>query len=160
NTAAFGSAVAVNSREDQLFIGAPNELDDEGEVFVYHRIAGGIWAGPQELTPPDSFCALFGRSVAISGTTAVVGAPGWPNPCGWNIVAIGRVYVYACANGVWTETAELLADDGVPHDMFGSSVAIDGTTIAVGAPTLEAQGSVYVFDQDASGAWSQTQKLR
>src|ERR1700722_18591661 len=40
-----------------------------------------------------------------------------------------------------------------PREQFGHSVAISGTTIAVGAPSAAPDGVVYVFTQ-TGGSWS------
>jgi hypothetical protein len=55
----------------------------------------------------------------------------------------GAAYLFACSGGVWTEQAYLKASnthigvtdrlDRVINDMFGSSVAVSGTTLVVGA---------------------------
>lgn len=64
----------------------------------------------------------------------------------------GAAYVFSLLPGAmeWHQEARLVADDGQPNDHFGSSVAIDGDTIVVGAPYHAndaggTQGAVYVF---------------
>jgi hypothetical protein len=154
----YSTSIAVNNNESQLLIGAQAALSLAGTVFAYYRNAQGVFAGPQQLTAADaSPCAFFGLAVAISDTTAVVGAPSWPGGCPSQ--NIGKVYVFTYANGTWTQTADLLASDGSVNDRFGASVAIDGTTIVVGTPHISDPGAVYVFDRNASGIWIQTQKL-
>ncbi len=54
---------------------------------------------------------------------------------------------------------KLIAADGAGLDQFGSSVAIEGDTAVVGAPTPNAgSGVVYLFTR-AGDRWSQTAKL-
>lgn len=65
--------------------------------------------------------------------------------------------------GATTETAVVVSADGAANDDFGWSVAIEGPTLAVGAPLadiggVQGQGAVYVFELVA-GAWTQVQKL-
>ena len=86
-----------------------------------------------KLTPPDSAaCYQFGRSVAISGDTIVVGADDF-------FVGPGSAYVFVKPPGGWTNAssydAKLTASDGGSNDRFGISVAIssNANTIAVGA---------------------------
>jgi hypothetical protein len=96
----------------------------------------------------------FGYAVAISGNTAVVGAE---NHNGDQ----GVTYVFVKPAGGWasmTETAELTASDGLSGDFFGSSVAIDGDTVVVGAPSHpnggsgnSGRGAAYVFVKPAGG---------
>src|SRR5690349_16010931 len=59
----------------------------------------------------------FGQSIAIRGTTALIGAVDVNN---WE----GAIYVFTQANGVWTEGQEFMADDGVPGDQatFGTAI--------------------------------------
>ncbi len=111
----------------------------------------------------------LGDSVAISGSTIAVGAPG--HGVGSH-AGQGAVYIFTQpASGKWknaTQTAELTASDGAAGDQLGYSVAIDGPTVVAGAPGARAtvgrggKGMVYVFTQPASGAWknaSQTAEL-
>lgn len=98
-----------------------------------------------------------GTSVAISGNTAVVGAPG-----------IGKVYLFERDNssGEWSEV------DGLERDSprFGHSVAIEGDRMAVTAPgdTVDpetgpngspASGAVFVFEREG-GVWSEVGFLK
>ena len=86
----------------------------------------------------------FGLSVAISGATIVVGAPQLDK-------YRGAVHVFTLSEGRWTETCELKASDSSPGGNFGSSVAISGSTIAVGAPSVLGIGRMYVFSKTAHG---------
>jgi hypothetical protein len=69
----------------------------------------------------------FGRSVAIEGDTAVVGAPTGPD-------YRGAVYVFTRSGDSWTQSAKLTASDRESGARLGSSLAIDGDTIVAGAP--------------------------
>src|SRR5262245_31017864 len=102
---------------------------------------------------------LFGWSVAVSGTTAVVGAPGR----GISGVFKGSAFVFTRAGEGWQQEAELSAADGDNADGFGGAVAISGDTIVVGAPGTDpggrpGAGAAYVFVRVA-GAWRQQAKL-
>jgi hypothetical protein len=60
----------------------------------------------------------------------------------------------------FVQQAELTASDGAADDEFGSSVAVDGNTIVVGAPNHAGGGAVYVFTKKAGWANStQTAEL-
>lgn len=104
-----------------------------------------------DLTDDDS----FGVSVAMDGDTAVIGA---------EFAEIGRdrdagsAYVFTRVNGVWSESKQLIASDKSSIDYFGSSVAIDGDTIVVGARNADGGGAAYVFAR-SNGAWSEQAKL-
>ena len=63
----------------------------------------------------------------------------------------------------WSEQAHLFASDGAEDDLFGSSVAIDGDTVVVGAwgddrPVGEYAGSAYVFVRKGT-SWSEQAHL-
>jgi len=98
-----------------------------------------------------------GSSVAISGTTAVVGAPYGDFP-----VARGSAHVYVWNGSTWTTEATLSSAGPDEMDQFGLHVAIQGNTILVGAPytgfVAHGSGAVYVFERSGT-TWTQTAKL-
>ncbi|MEQ1606744.1 MAG: hypothetical protein ABL999_17920 [Pyrinomonadaceae bacterium] len=101
----------------------------------------------------------FGGSVAISGTTVIVGANGGAATAS----GIGSAYVYVLSGGAWTLQQKLTPNDGEPDDAFGSYVAISGDTAIVGAygdrvGTNVNQGSAYVFVRTGA-SWALQQKL-
>jgi hypothetical protein len=115
---------------------------------------------------PDSVKVYdhVGYSVDISGDVAVTGAPADTiNGAGFR----GSAYVYERINGNWTQTARLLASDGLANDEFGFAVAVSGDYIAVSArfddsstPTVAtAHGSVYIYHK-VGGVWTEEFKLR
>ncbi|HEU4699371.1 MAG TPA: choice-of-anchor B family protein [Gemmatimonadales bacterium] len=114
---------------------------------------GLLWAAPL-ATPLAAQQGNFSRSVAAGPTEVFVGEPE-------NTYAPGTVYVYAPAGaGKWRRAAELTASDAANYDRFGSAVALDGATLAVGAVAADSgRGAVYLFQRDAKGAWKQTAKL-
>lgn len=98
----------------------------------------------------------FGISVALSGDTAVVGAR-WDDDGGMDA---GSAYVFARGARGWTQQAKLTASDPEVDAQFGSSVAISGETILVGAPrvgSLDA-GAVYLFERDGT-SWNEVGRL-
>jgi hypothetical protein len=82
-----------------------------------------------------------GGAVAVAGTLLVVGVP--------SENGAGATHVYDLANAAPTEPIIILTNPGAAGS-FGSSVAISGTQIAVGAPFNPfiggGPGSVYVYD--------------
>ena len=81
----------------------------------------------------------FGWSVALDGSTAVVGAPGKDSKA-------GAAYVFVRSRGKWTQQAKLTASDAAAGGQFGWSVALDGSTAVVGAPGKDSKaGAAYVF---------------
>ncbi len=109
----------------------------------------------------------FGRAVAISGDTVVIGAPGEDsNATGVNgngadnsLRNSGAAYVFVRSGGVWTQQAYLKASNPVgtsgnnewQGDNFGQAVAIAGDTIVIGAPGENGHG---LADATTDTTWS------
>jgi hypothetical protein len=108
----------------------------------------------------------FGRSVAVSGDTIVVGA--YQDDVGANANQ-GSAYVFQRNQGgadQWGQVKQLVASDGAVDDEFGVSVAVSGDTIVVGAYFDDVgananQGSAYVFQRNQGGAdqWGHVRQL-
>ncbi|MCC7313301.1 MAG: VCBS repeat-containing protein [Planctomycetes bacterium] len=158
----FGIAVGIDA--DTAVVGA--YFDDHsaglnaGSAYVFDRVQG-VWVESAILTATDAAAGdQFGRSVAISGGTIVVGASTDDLPAG---VDAGAAYVFIRLNGAWIEQAKLTAADAAANDRFGNWVAIDGDTALIGsylddhAGGIDA-GSAYVFVRE-NGIWSQQAKL-
>jgi len=102
----------------------------------------------------------FGLYVAVSGNTALVGAP-QANVGGY--VYVGAAYVFVRSGTTWSQQAKLTASDGATGDVFGHGVALDGDTALIGAPgadigLLSNAGAAYVFVRSGT-TWSQQAKL-
>ena len=86
------------------------------------------------LVSPDSRpYDYFGRSVDVSGTTAIVGA--FHNHDHGSPGEVGAAYVYVRSGKSWKLQQKLKAPDGQDGDWFGTWVSISGSTAAVAAPT-------------------------
>jgi hypothetical protein len=126
-----------------------------GAVYVFERV-GGTWTPASKLMAANGAADDgFGRAVAISGDTVVVGAPGVDR------LAFdgGAAYVFEREGGAWTQAAELTASDGADSDAFGFSVGLSGETVVVGAIYHNAaRGAAYVFEPGVGG-WAQVAML-
>ncbi|WP_437659571.1 DNRLRE domain-containing protein [Sorangium sp. So ce1182] len=90
---------------------------------------------------------LDGDAVAMSGDTAVVGAPG------------SAAYVFVKSGGGWAQQARLVPSDEGAGAYFGRSVALSADTLVVGAPWgTGGAGAAYVFVR-SGGVWSEQAKL-
>jgi FG-GAP repeat len=149
-----GAAVAVSG--STLLVGEPAIDDASGRVYVYTQ-SGGSWNETATLVGSDTASGdTFGFSVSLSGTTAIIGAPG--HSAGGNYA--GSAYVFTQTGATWTQAAELHGSDNAAGDWFGSAVAVDGTNVVVGAPAHAGKvGSAYVFS-DGGGTWAQTAELK
>ena len=120
------------------------------------------WVGWIKLTADDSVDGdRFGWSVAIDGNTVVVGAPGDDNESGSAYVFLTyfgpRLDPPLCAHSWFSEfdqVAKLTATDAAAGDHFGWSVAVDGSTIVVGAYNAGTGGAVYVFRTTESSTYT------
>ena len=163
---AFGASVAVDG--NTIVVGAPlhavglNQSPGQGAAYVFVQ-SGGTWSQQAELTASDGASwDSFGNSVAVSGTTVVVGAV-HHKASGINEPGPGAAYVFVQSGGTWSEQAELTASDGFSDELFGTSVGVSGNTAIVGATRQTVgmnvnQGAAYVFAA-SGGTWSQEAEL-
>ncbi len=138
----FGVSLAAAG--STLVVGAPMQFSGRpGGAYVFASTPRG-WAERAVLKMPHGEEAdLFGQSVAISGDTIAVGAPG-PD----------AVYVFTKAKTGWRQVQVL---QGAANSAFGYSVSLTSQTLVVGAG-LEGSGRVYVFEKIASD-WRETSVL-
>ena len=143
----FGTSIAIAG--NTALIGAPGinaseSSENSGLVFDYQR-SGGAWRLRSTIANPfTGFGGAFGSAVAIDGNIAVIGA---------NTVQYGRgaAYVYTRSGNRWHLAAKLTDPDGKNYDDFGSTVAVAGRTVVVGANGVgKFHGAVYLYGQ--SGA--------
>jgi hypothetical protein len=127
----------------------PPPYVNRGAVYMFNEPATG-WVNRTEnakLTPTGDSAVDddFGASLALSGSTLVVGAP---RASVTNNRGQGAAYVFAKPAGGWvnaTQSAIFAATDGVANAGFGSGVAIGGAILA-GAPGANTNhGAAYVF---------------
>ncbi len=152
----FGQSVAIDG--GVIIVGAPNEdggfggvggdesdnsRGDSGSAYAFTRDNQG-WQQEAYIksTSPDAG-DQFGWSVAISQNAMVAGMPGDASsstgvngdPFDNNMSNSGCAFVYQrITGGVWSLNAFLKASNTDIDDAFGTSVAIAGDTVIVGAP--------------------------
>ena len=158
----FGYMVAISG--DTALVGAPFKSVDgqsqAGAAYVFVR-SGASWSERAELTAPDGAAGdCFGRSLALSGDTALIGA--WGKSVAGQSQA-GAAYVFTRSAASWSEQAELTASDGAADDELGFSVALSGDTALLGAwgKSVAGQsqaGAAYVFTRSGR-RWSQQAEL-
>lgn len=129
----FGTAVDLSG--DVAIVGG------NGAAYLFNVQTGQLL---RKLTRRDGGTNSHGNAVAIEGDIAVVGA----SHLGGLSPYAGSAVVYDVLSGV--ERFTLIAPDGDVHDHLGTSVAISGNTIAVGADSDDERaldgGAVYLFD--------------
>jgi hypothetical protein len=151
----FGYAVAISG--NTVVVGAPGHdygVADSGAVYVYVR-SNGKWSLQQQISAGD-FAASdgFGHSVAVSGDTALIGAPGRDSAGKSNS---GAAYVYVRTGGVWAQQ-QTLSTGGAVDDHFGDAVALSGDLALIGVPDLDPfamidTGAAYAYAR-TNGVWT------
>jgi len=183
SNSAWGRSVAVSGK--YMVMGSPQyDLDGTGttpcsdcggvSVFEWN---GSSWVYQQRLVPigtnshlPSDF---FGCSVAISGDYIVVGANGQDYDAAGTSTSsgAGAAYVFSRSGSSWNFQQKLVGqgtNGRISADQFGTSVAIDGDYIIVGANgqdydatgtnLLSGAGAAYIFNRSGS-SWNFQQKL-
>jgi hypothetical protein len=185
----FGSAIAISG--NRLLIGAPfeasnasgvngdesnNSLNNAGAAYLFEPDDAGDFVQTAYLkasNPTSGTDNQFGNAIAVSGDTLAVAA--WRENGGaagidgdqtdTSAPNAGAVYVFEQNDdGTWQQAAYVKASNpGADHN-FGTSITLDGDTLAVGAPgentSQPGAGAVYVFSRDATGLWGQDALLR
>ncbi len=125
-------------------------------------------AEPSDAAPPAASGRLevpdlgagdqFGTAVAAAPDLIAVGAPGDDREGS----EAGAVHLFGAAGAGWTEQGVLVGPDARTGDHFGSSLALAGDLLAVGAPGRDEDGSwagaVYVYRRDGD-VWTQVATL-
>jgi hypothetical protein len=147
----FGGSVVIS--------GNTVVISSNDNVYVFER-SGVTWTLQSTLNVPagcstvgSDVPAPDGQALAISGSTLVVG--GVCEPSSGPNEDEGAAYVYRESGGQWTLTTVLNDPHGTAGDSFGSSVAISGNTLMVGAyeyPANRGEGAMYMYEQ-SNGHW-------
>ncbi|MDK1286780.1 hypothetical protein [Pseudoalteromonas umbrosa] len=117
-------------------------------------------ANQQKLLPHDGKAEdSFGFSVAVDGTTALVGAFKADTK---TIQNAGAAYVYALGSNGWYQQAKLIAEPAFSEDTLGGNVALKNNMAILGVSRRDSRGkdsgAVVVFEKQAE-AWTQKQIL-
>jgi hypothetical protein len=161
----FPTSVAASG--ETIVVGAEAADGHElyaGAAYAFTKPPSGWVDGTEtaKLTASDGTrSAIFGNAVAISGETAVVGAPQAPVTYGNQ----GAVYVFVKPPTGWaggSQAAKLTASDGGSNYQLGHAVGVSGDTVVAYGPTPPSyEGGVYVYLKPTTG-WAngtETQKL-
>ncbi|MCU7959917.1 MAG: VCBS repeat-containing protein [gamma proteobacterium symbiont of Bathyaustriella thionipta] len=157
----FGTSVAIEG--NTILVGAPNDDFkgfDSGAVYVFTRIVGSSWMQRTKIVAFDGIGGdQFGNAVALSGSTALIGA----YRAQGNFNSSGAAYVFTGSGSSWSQQARLTASDGASQDEFGAALALYGNTLLIGArgddDNGQSSGSAYIFTRSNS-SWSQRIKLQ
>ena len=158
----FGFSVAAG--DGAIAVGAvcPETGGGLEQVFVFGKEVGGpsAWGSVETLRPDDGKALFFGHGLSMSGSVVAVTASGDASDNGdW-----GSVHLFdreLGQSGGYGLAAKATDGEG-EGNQFGSSAAIHGTTLAVGAPhdstVAYRAGAVCVFEY-LEGTWLRGTKL-
>lgn len=111
---------------------------------------GVLWSERESLGSTSPTDVSFGRALAVSGDTLLVGAA----QSDWNGNP-GAATVFRRSSGVWSESQRLVPSISAEGDLFGGALDVDGNVAAVGAQQLETAGGwgvVVVFERPTADA--------
>lgn len=162
----FGEAIAIHG--DLLVVGDdrynPPTMGKPGIAFTYKR-TGTSWAHADTLLNPNPNPSAdhFAEGIDLHGSWAVVGTPQLD---AHGLTASGTVYAFELdANGVQVQMQEVNPGAALQlaGDAFGWDVAIEGTTMIVGAPFRSVGpdtdvGAAFQFDL-VNGTWQLTEEF-
>ena len=138
----LGAALAVDG--DILAIGAPMQgwtapdIYESGRVHIVRRI-GGIWTPQEVLIASDADrYARFGASLALSGTSLLVGA--YRHDVAGALLA-GHAYRFRQVAGQFQETERFELNPANESDALGSAVGLSGPHLIFGAMGRAAPGA-------------------
>ncbi|WP_304064059.1 T9SS type A sorting domain-containing protein [Pedobacter glucosidilyticus] len=118
-------------------VSGANLLSDAGAAYIFEKNNAESWIYKQKITASDRRAYdYFGTSVALSGNKLVIGAEGgdYEGESANFSDGAGAAYVFERNNSAtWVQTQKLVAGDRNGSARFGTSVAIKGDYIAVGA---------------------------
>lgn len=172
----FGNAVSISGAT--LVVGAANAEDRTGIVYVFERSSSsGEWEFASVIEPAERIeRAVFGVSVAVSGSVLVVGAPNR------RLEMDGSVHIFSRDTGdptTWTQVQQWRSSDLGASELFGWDVDLSGDHVIAGSPNrlgltafsecftpIDTSGggdeaSAHVFLRDAGGSnnWGRVKRI-
>lgn len=156
----FGQAVAVAG--NWMAVGAPNDHDSTGVVYLYERVSGA-WAYRTQIIQPNLQAgAQFGAAVDIYEAgglvTVIIGAPLFDAAQ----TNQGRVFIFSDVDngaGLAFALVTINADTPETDGHFGASVALFANVAAIGSPNHGGsdEGLVIIRGRNVGGSnsWGQ-----
>jgi hypothetical protein len=130
-----------------LAVGAPLAAVDQaggvGEVWLFNRFSD-IWDQYRIASPEPAENGHFGATVALSGDTLAVGAPGELV----NGQPVGVIYIYVRAGSDWVQEARFPSPGGLERG-FGYTLALSKGRLA--AATID--DTIYIYERQQDNTW-------
>ncbi|RYD83699.1 MAG: hypothetical protein EOP84_07520, partial [Verrucomicrobiaceae bacterium] len=159
----FGAAIAISG--GTMAVGAPREpgtAASSGTVSIYQWNGTG-WIFARKLQATDGTANdLYGYTVAMSGTTLIVGAPNHLESGS----GLGSAYLHVLGDGTWPLQQKLVGDlsgHAGTVNFYGSGAALEGDTAVLGSDYIDTpygmnSGAIYIFTRTA-GVWAPSKTL-
>ena len=154
----FGDSVAISG--NYAIVGANafsgTAGSNSGKAYWYQRQNDGKWKEVHTIEGENA-SDFFGRSVAISGNYAIVGA--------YDLTDTGagkdKAYWYQRQNdGKWKEVHAVEEESN--NDFFGITVSISGNYAIVGADDFSSgagKGKIYIYQRQNDGKWKEVHTI-
>lgn len=150
-----GFGAALLATEGRLFVGSPGRTDNAGAVHVFEPSPSGWSEAGQIALQGGQRGEGFGSSLALAGEGLLVGAPGISAGTGAVIS-----FVLDGATSTWREGTRLLPPVARRQESFGSSIAMAGAEVWVGAPRAErGAGAAFLFGGEGTGSWDAARRI-
>ncbi|MEZ5977254.1 MAG: hypothetical protein R3F34_03445 [Planctomycetota bacterium] len=144
-----GLGTSLDVSGDRAIAGSVGDFATfDGSVFFFERDLSGAWVQTEIVLPTSASHRFFGAAVAMDGDRAAIGSPGPGNG-----TLPGEVLLLEYTGG-WLGAATLSAPTPTNGDFFGTSLAVSGQRVLVGAPgDASGAGRVYVLERSVGGLW-------
>ncbi len=157
----FGASLALSG--GVLAVGAPTagagQNNEVGRVWLYRDLGSSFLEEAQLTAESPQVGSRFGHSVALSGSELAIGAPYHTGPRGDE----GVVETYLSGPVAWERIQRLHGPSLTGGSRFGESVALQGLTLAVGAPGIDSavvdSGAVLRFARRPDTEWTAAQTI-
>lgn len=154
----FGTDVVLGP--DYMLVGAARDSNggiENGSVYAFEQDTEGVWRQVQKFTSPETADAeSFGAMIQLAGDQVLING----EESGTDSVHV----LEQDGNGDWSVVQEFVAQDGTgSFEGFGFHAEVSGNTAVIESSDDNEQandaGSIYFYDRDADGVWSETQKV-
>ena len=167
NDQQFGRTVATN--RNLAAVGIYNGRSDTSfrKVHLYEISENNGSLSEKSVVQPDDLnfdsSRYFGSSLSLDNGSLAVGAYAARKE-NYSGDYNGAVYLFDVNGSYPTQTNRVTASDGSSDDYFGSSVALSGDSLLIGAPSddeggYQDSGSAYLFQRESNGTLSEVAKL-
>ncbi len=163
----------VSAHQEDDDVSGMNDISEAGSAYIFEKLPNGVWIFDGKIVAFDRQVeSYFGYSASISGERAVVGC--LINDLDENgalfIPGCGAIYIYErSGGGSWVLVKKGIASDAKFAALLGNSVSMEDDRIIAGASSestdendanfLGFAGAAYIWERDASGIWSEVQKI-